>query len=231
MSLIVGCGGVDGVALAADSCTAINLGVAFPAEKLAVIPGHRLVVGFSGDVGAAQYAQAALCGPPALPDGVDALRREIGARLERVVPSRVGKVACLVGGVVGGRPALIEFDGGKDVAYDHFGSFAAVGSPTDWIAHIVGAPFRACVRELRHNTLLAYRLVEDAVAFGMYAKGPIGMYTVGLTDPAPYRLTPAELAALAQRTAAWRLAEQDLFARITAARALEGAAVGVDGRS
>jgi hypothetical protein len=233
MSLIVGGAGPDGVAIGADSATAVSLTLTFPAEKLVPVPGRPLVIGLVGDVAATQHAASAILGAPELPDALNPLRLEVGDRIGRAVPARLGKVSCLLGGVVGGRPSLVEFDNaGRDVDYDRLGGLAAIG--VDLIPLVIGAPFRFGARDLRHNSLLAYRLVADTTDLSLYVRPPIVMYRVALTDAAPHRLTPDELATLEQRVAAWRATEAAVFETITAGveavTAADSAAVIGDGR-
>ena len=214
MSLIVALQAEDeGIVMVADSGLTIAATdgpmSARVAEKIKAVPGRSLIWGAVGTVSAAQHAEIALNDGP-LPDEAVPLRRELAARLWRHLPAPLAtNFTMLVGGVVGVRLVLLEFNAGSggDVESTlELGGVAIAGAPSmvAVVAELVLAEHRAHrPRSLGGAALLGYMAMDAAITWTPGPlKRPIVVWIV-LADGTVRPFSRGEMRALESLANSW----------------------------
>ncbi len=229
MTLIAGIVCQDGVVFAADSASSDTTAqTKQPYEKIRRLGQHRILYAGSGDVGLLQKIDEALNGFPQR----DRLRRICQELKVRIVPEQREAVkfhspypaqgfnvppeaVFLFAGISEGRPWLLEIEkDGRDTAYDQtMGNFAAIGSGKPW-AQATFRPYLRTARDLRLGTILAYRVLDDAIALSMaFLAPPIHIWKIPVEGD-PSEVSAEEMAQLKDLREVWRIMEVEILGQL-----------------
>jgi len=238
MTLIVAIGCTDGIVMAADSAsTDFKTQAKQPATKVKPLPGRRILYGGAGDVGVLQKIDASLgaqvrenAGPfVALRGAIQAavvaeLRRASALHVPQPDPGfRHPPAATLLFGIIYGQQSYlleVERDGRDTLFGPEFGNFGAIGSGKA-LAQALMRPHLLAERDLLTGRVLAYRIVEDAIALAAWGLAePVRLHTLAL-DGTVSEIGDFERRELRETCELWRQRERDALALTLAPPAVE----------
>jgi proteasome beta subunit len=240
LTLIVGIVCQDGVVLAADSASSdAETQTKQPTEKIRRLGKHPILCGGSGDVGLLQKIQEAMAG--FAPQGrLKRIRQEIKGRivpeLQEAVKYHAPYPAAgfnrppdgihLFAGIAEAKPWLLEIEkDGRDTIYDEaLGNFAAIGSGKPW-AQAIFRPYLFTPRDLELGTILAYRVMTDAIELSSaFLAPPIHIWRIPV-DGEPNEVGQEEIdTKLKNVLGLWRAMETEVLGKLRAQSQPETAA-------
>ena len=232
MTIVVALGCSDGVVIAADSAASDQLsGLKQPTAKINPLKGQAILYGGSGDVGLLQKIHEGLEDYKA-----QAKLKRLRQELKRLVATELHAssqmhvpwpgggfdtppaATCLFVGVLQGQPWILEIErDGRDTIYgEGFGNFAAIGSGGP-LAQALFRPHLTTPRDLRLGKIMAYRLIDDAIALSASGLAhPIRIHTINMSGNLG-EIKDTEIEGLASTCEAWRALERETVSGLLAA--------------